>query len=321
MVSLNSVRLLPTCALGVMMLAGGSNIASAAGEVAAIGVVDDVRNEAFGTVPGSQPARLVLDKAVHRDEHVKTGNDALLRVVFADSTTLLLGANSEMNLDRFIYSGTKGTGQAVMKMSSGIFRFVSGNIDKKGVALVTPLATIGIRGTDFIVDVAPNGTTRVSVLSGLVEMQSLNGGGVVAIAPGQVGTFEAGQKAARLDLCAGGNCAAALRADVRTRDLVQPSSATARASTMQAINQGSLASAGQADMTSSGRNTDSSSAKSKPMPKMNTLVSMKPQIGKSAQHGNRDGNSYDGSTAAPSSSSSSSSSPAAAEKSDNPPSP
>ena len=156
MINLNSVRLLPTCALGVMMLAGGSNFASAAGEVAAIGVVDDVRNEAFGTIPGSQPARLVLDRPLHRDEHVKTGNDALLRVVFADSTTLLLGANSEMNLDRFIYSGTKGTGQAVMKMSSGIFRFVSGNIDKKGVALVTPLATIGIRGTDFIVDVAPN---------------------------------------------------------------------------------------------------------------------------------------------------------------------
>lgn len=298
MINLNSVRLLPTCALGVMMLAGGSNFASAAGEVAAIGVVDDVRNEAFGTIPGSQPARLVLDRPLHRDEHVKTGNDALLRVVFADSTTLLLGANSEMNLDRFIYSGTKGTGQAVMKMSSGIFRFVSGNIDKKGVALVTPLATIGIRGTDFIVDVAPNGTTRVSVLSGLVEMQSLKGGGVVAIAPGQVGTFEAGQKAARLDMCAGGNCATALRADVRTRDLVQPSSATARAATMQAISQGSLASAGQADTTSRTYGSSSGSSNSKPMPKMNTLVSTKPQIGKTAQHGRRDGNSYDGAAAA-----------------------
>lgn len=286
------------------MLAGGSNLASAAGEVAAIGVVDDVRNEAFGTIPGNQPARLILDRPVHRDEHVKTGKDALLRVVFADSTTLLLGANSEMNLDRFIYSGTKGTGQAVIKMSSGIFRFVSGNIDKKGVALVTPLATIGIRGTDFIVDVAPNGTTRVSVLSGLVEMQSLSGGSVVAISPGQVGTFEAGQKAARLDMCAGGNCAAALRADIRTRDLVQPSSATARATTMQAINQGSLASAGQADTTgrNSGSSGSSSAGQSKSMLKMNTLVSTKPQIGKSAQHGNRDGNSYNGSADAPSSS-------------------
>lgn len=283
------------------MLAGGSNLASAAGEVAAIGVVDDVRNEAFGTIPGNQPARLVLDRPVHRDEHVKTGNDALLRVVFADSTTLLLGANSEMNLDRFIYSGTKGTGQAVIKMSSGIFRFVSGNIDKKGVAIVTPLATIGIRGTDFIVDVAPNGTTRVSVLSGLVEMQSLSGGSVVAIAPGQVGTFEAGQKAARLDLCAGGNCATALRADVRTRDLVQPSSATARAGTMQAINQGSLASAGQADTTTTGRSSGSAAAnaRSMPTPNMNMLVSTKPKIGKSAQHGNRDSNGHDSSSPGP----------------------
>ncbi len=300
MFNLNPARLLPTCALGVMMLAGGAHHASAAGEVAAIGIVDDVRNEAFGTLPGSQPARLVLDRPVHRDEHVKTGKDALLRVVFADSTTLLLGANSEMNLDRFVYSGTKGTGQAVMKMSSGIFRFVSGNVDKKGVSLITPLATIGIRGTDFIVDVAPNGATRVTVLSGLVEMQSLNGGGIVAIAPGQVGSFEPGQKAGRLDLCAGGNCAAALRADIRTKDLVQPSSANARAATLQAINQGSLASAGQADTV----RTQGSSAAPTPSIMMNTLAPVKPQIGKTAQHGNRDSNSRDSSASASSAASS-----------------
>lgn len=295
MFNLNSARLLPTCALGVMMLAGGAHLASAAGEVAAIGIVDDVRNDAFGTLPGSQPARLVLDRHVHRDEHVKTGKDALLRVVFADSTTLLLGANSEMNLDQFIYSGTKGTGQAVMKMSSGIFRFVSGNVDKKGVALVTPLATIGIRGTDFIVDVAPNGATRVTVLSGLVEMQSLNGGGIVAIAPGQVGSFDPGQKAGRLDLCAGGNCSAALRADVRTKDLVQPSSANPRAATLQTISQGSLlASAGQADTVRS----QGSSAPPTPPVVLNTLAPVKPQIGKTAQHGARDSNSRDSSTSA-----------------------
>lgn len=290
---LNLARLLSAYAfLGVLVLVYGAPPTKADDKIAAIGLVDDIRNEAFGNTPGAQPQQLVLDQPVLRDEHVKTGKDALLRVVFADNTTLLLGANSEITLDRFVYSGTKGTGQAVMKMSAGIFRFTSGNINKKGVALVTPVATIGIRGTDFIVDISTTGATRVTVLSGLVEMQA-HSGGIVAIAPGQVGLFEPGQKAARLDLCAGGNCTAALRAAIRTKDLVQPTSAVARAATLQAISRGVLATIGQAETP----HVDSQPASTKTAatpgstPVDITSGGHNKGLGVTAQHGSRDSNS------------------------------
>ena len=61
-------------------------------------------------------------------------------------------------------------------------RFVSGRMASQSYKVRTPTATLGVRGTDFVVAVAEDGSTTVSVISGEVEMTSGSGdsGGVGA---------------------------------------------------------------------------------------------------------------------------------------------
>lgn len=48
---------------------------------------------------------------------------------------------------------------------------------------MTPTAVIGVRGTDFVVPVAENGTTQVAVLDGAAEMAALDGATDAVVVP------------------------------------------------------------------------------------------------------------------------------------------
>ena len=89
-----------------------------------------------------------------------------------------------MVLENFVFESTE-KGSLIVRLTQGTYRIVSGKLPKKSYAFLTPVATIGIRGTDFVVAVAPNGSTTVSVLDGEVAV-SPNGGGTAGVAtPGQ----------------------------------------------------------------------------------------------------------------------------------------
>ncbi|MBI5275658.1 MAG: tetratricopeptide repeat protein [Burkholderiales bacterium] len=66
------------------------------------------------------------------------------------------------------------------------------------VKMETPTATIGIRGTDWEVEVEPDGRTRVVVLSGEVDLA--NDFGSVTLAQGEAGLAEAGKAPVRFVL-------------------------------------------------------------------------------------------------------------------------
>ncbi len=61
----------------------------------------------------------------------------------------MVGAKSEVKLDRFVYDPNSGNGKVVMNAGKGVFRFVSGSQNSKSYQINTPVATIGVRGTVF----------------------------------------------------------------------------------------------------------------------------------------------------------------------------
>lgn len=121
----------------------------------AVGVVelqrgDTTRINADGTTvlePGSQ---------IFVDDVLVTGDDARLIVKFMDESTITLGSDARIIVDDFVYQAesTGSDAQAqVLDIVQGVFRFVSGDIAKDGpqqVVINTPVATIGIRGTEFV---------------------------------------------------------------------------------------------------------------------------------------------------------------------------
>jgi len=84
-------------------------------------------------------------------DHLQTGDEARLHVVFADGSDLSMGSSSDLVIDDMVYEpGSRGRG--VLHLTKGVFRLVSGQVNKVPggtLTIRTPLATIGVRGTDF----------------------------------------------------------------------------------------------------------------------------------------------------------------------------
>jgi len=87
---------------------------------------------------------------------IRTGPNSRLRVRFLDDSTLTVGENAEILIDEMIYEPagrSPESGKQAITFVSGVFGYVSGKIGKStrtDVALTTPVATIGIRGTHVV---------------------------------------------------------------------------------------------------------------------------------------------------------------------------
>ncbi len=135
-----------------------------------IGAVRLIKAWAYGTPPQSTRRSLYVKDRMVADEFVETVVDGALHIRFADDTEFRLGAASSARLDRFVYNPNAGVGELSASLSKGAFRFITGRIPAPGYRLRTPVATVGVRGTDLVVLVAGDGTSIISVLAGLVEV-------------------------------------------------------------------------------------------------------------------------------------------------------
>lgn len=89
-------------------------------------------------------------------------------ITFADDTRVEVNENSKLVIDDFVYDpkSTKG-GKLAMKFASGTVKYASGAIahnDPSKVAINTPSATIGVRGTDFTATVDDAGASTIILL-------------------------------------------------------------------------------------------------------------------------------------------------------------
>ena len=75
-------------------------------------------------------------------------------------------------LDRFVFDPDRKTGELTLNVTQGMFRFVTGGMQKEAYRIRTPHATIGVRGTDFLLRVTAT-ETSVAVIDGTVLMASL----------------------------------------------------------------------------------------------------------------------------------------------------
>lgn len=75
-------------------------------------------------------------------------------MLFVDGSTVSIGPNASLRLDKFVYDTDAQEGELVVSVSKGLFRFVGGKISKKNAVLFkAPTAVIGIRGGVAMVQV------------------------------------------------------------------------------------------------------------------------------------------------------------------------
>ena len=169
--------------IAVMLLPGLAGVRATAQEV--IGAVSRMQGEASGTL-GRTTRPLSLNASVFPHEVVSTGDAARLEVTFADNTRLTLGAKAKLTLDTYVFRPAARAG-TIRFAVIGAFRFLSGQLSKlatSSVNVTTPVATLGVRGTEFWGGPIDDQALGVFLIEGAVSVSNAAGERILS-QPGQ----------------------------------------------------------------------------------------------------------------------------------------
>lgn len=127
----------------------------AMGEEAPIGNTKTSKGDVVVIRSGKQIPITVGDK-IFQNDTIRTGTASSVGIIFVDNTILSLGPDSEILIDKYVFAPEKGILSMIARMVKGTASYLSGIIGKQSpesVKFQTPDATIGIRGTHFLVKV------------------------------------------------------------------------------------------------------------------------------------------------------------------------
>lgn len=189
-----------------------------------IGAVEEVRAEAFGTPPAENRSRLAAARRLVANEAIETGREAAVGLRFTDQTVFRIGPDALVTLDRFAFDPNRTGNALALQLGRGAFRFISGQMPKEGIALRTPTVVIGVRGTDFLTEVAPGGQTAVTVFEGEVLVQPIAGlpATAVLVGAGQRAEASDGTSAPTLGTAGNGDDGAGFLGSRRLNDTIDP---------------------------------------------------------------------------------------------------
>jgi hypothetical protein len=88
---------------------------------------------------------LVAEAPVYSGDKIITGPVGQAQVKFRDETRLVVGPNSQMTIDAFVFEGDTAR-QISINAVRGAFRFITGKSSNDAYKIVTPTSTIGVRG-------------------------------------------------------------------------------------------------------------------------------------------------------------------------------
>jgi hypothetical protein len=126
---------------------------AAAQDTVRVGTIKTLRGDARIIGPGGSVAATV-GGAVRQNDTLETGTDGALGLSFIDDTTLSMGPKSRITLTKVVFDPDQSNFAFATSIAKGTFMFVSGSIAKlapQTVQITTPVNTIGIRGTRFLV--------------------------------------------------------------------------------------------------------------------------------------------------------------------------
>jgi hypothetical protein len=142
--------------------AQADQIASA---VSAVGNVVKMNGSAVITRNGV-PVELKQGDRLLKGDVIQTGPDTTLGISFVDGTALGLASNARIVLDEMTYDPNGSSNSSLLSLVQGAITLVAGHTAKFGnMRVETPVATMGIRGTAVMVEIAAdNGPSKFSVL-------------------------------------------------------------------------------------------------------------------------------------------------------------
>ena len=152
---------LQSIAYALILACGCTTLADAlAGDATdAAGVVKTVKGKVQIERPGgSSGAAIGTD--VYSSDRIVTGPESSVGITLRDTTQLSAGANTTLELNKFAFNSTTHDGVLDATVKRGSLAVISGKLAKANpdsVRFSTPTTTLGVRGTEFIIEVGDTG--------------------------------------------------------------------------------------------------------------------------------------------------------------------
>lgn len=167
-------------------MAGATALAQAAPAVSAAAQVLVSEGDTLLVRGNSVSTPVQKATAILSGDRIRTGADGRVQLRFADGALFSIQPGSDFQVEQ--WSAEPGRERSWFRLARGAVRAVSGRIGKRDPAdwrLITPTATIGIRGTEFTASeqVCPGGGCapgtepglEVSVIAGRVSVSNAHG--------------------------------------------------------------------------------------------------------------------------------------------------
>jgi hypothetical protein len=119
------------------------------------GLVKSVEGQAF-LLRGSETEAVVPGMEIKMGDILKTGDEGAVGLIFSDDTVIAMGPRTELAVEDYLFEPVEGKLSFIAKILRGTISYLSGQIAKlspESVKLVTPAATIGVRGTHVLIKV------------------------------------------------------------------------------------------------------------------------------------------------------------------------
>lgn len=120
-----------------------------------VGFVKSVSGEVF-VISSGKIIVAATNMGIQEGDSIKTSGNSSAGLIFEDDSIISLGPNSEIKIESFLFNPVENELSFIARMIQGTFSFISGQIAKlapQNVKLETPSATLGVRGTNFLVKV------------------------------------------------------------------------------------------------------------------------------------------------------------------------
>jgi hypothetical protein len=145
-----------------------------------VGRVVWVRGGSFKATFGNKERTLSKTSVIYLHDRLVTDDKTMAEIVFTDNTLITFNPSTNFSVDDYSYAPKpKGSvGHSVMRLIEGGFRTITGLIAKHNppdYSMNTPVATIGVRGTDYRVQMQ-NGQLFIGFNTGKPCVKSKNKG-------------------------------------------------------------------------------------------------------------------------------------------------
>ncbi|WP_342955391.1 FecR domain-containing protein [Paraburkholderia sp. JHI869] len=142
-----------------MLLACGCPPVFEAHAADAIGIVKTIKGSVH-IERAAQPVSVAVGSEVFASDRVLTGPASSVGITLRDNTLLTEGASSVLDLNKFAFNTTTYDGALDVSIKRGSLAVVDGKLAKanpEAVRYSTPTTTLGVRGTEFIIEVGGSG--------------------------------------------------------------------------------------------------------------------------------------------------------------------